>query len=97
LIWLCIPAAAEPIRLTLFNLHAPHSVWARFEADIPDVEYRVITPGGEKYRLNQGRLAIVPPYEPTTIEVTGLTSPGRLTIFPLDHHGKNTVTTIEVR
>ena len=91
-----IPAAAGPVRLTLFNLHSPHSVWARFEADIPGVEYRVVTPGCEKYRLNQGHLAIIPPSEPATIEVTGLTAPGRLTVFPLDHHGKNTVTTIAV-
>lgn len=91
-----IPATAGPVRLTLFNLHSPHAVWARFEADIPGVEYRVVTPGGEKHRLNQGHLAIVPSSEPATIEVTGLTSPGRLTVFPLDHHGKNTVTTIEV-
>ena len=91
-----IPATAEPVRLTLFNLHSPHSVWARFEADIPGVEYRVVTPSGEKYRLNQGHLAIVPSSEPAIIEVTGLAAPGCLTVFPLDHHGKNTVTTIAV-
>ncbi len=90
-----LKADGGSLQLQLVNRHAPHSVWARLEFQ-DDAEYRLVTPDGRKYRLNQGDLVLLPTGEAVPIEISNITGNGVLKIYPLDHFSSDCWHIIEV-
>ena len=84
------------VRIRLFQLHADHSVWARLEADDPQLEYRVVAPDGNRYLLNQADAVCLPAGEGVELEVSNVKTSATLHLFPLDHFGSDVWRTLRM-